>query len=125
MRGRRIKKILSTVLGFLYLIIGGVFLLIPILPTSPFVLLAVLSFSHNVKINRWLRENRIFGKYVEKVFTSKEIGIGLKIVTLSLLWIGFILTMILIRAIWVYITFGTIGIWVTIQIIIYKPNDVN
>ncbi|MDG3085676.1 YbaN family protein [Vibrio hannami] len=61
---------LSTGLGFL-----GIFL--PLLPTVPFILLAMYCFSNSSpKFLRWLENNRFFGEVVQRI--RDDIGLTVK-----------------------------------------------
>ena len=58
------SKILIT-LGFLSLTLGTVGIFVPLLPTTPLVLLAAYLFGRSsAKYHEWLRQNRYFGKTV-------------------------------------------------------------
>ena len=46
----KIKKLICTVLGILCLVLAFLGVLLPILPTAPFVLLASILFAQNDKI---------------------------------------------------------------------------
>ncbi|MGL5347556.1 MAG: DUF454 family protein [Peptostreptococcaceae bacterium] len=69
--------ILSTMLGFI-----GVFL--PILPTTPLLLLALYCFSRSSKkFENWLINSDLYKKYLEDFVTYKRMKLSRKIVLLS------------------------------------------
>ena len=46
--------------------IGAVGLLVPLLPTTPFLLVAAFAFARSsTRLDRWLREHRSFGPLIE------------------------------------------------------------
>jgi len=72
---------LSTGLGII-----GVF--IPILPTTPFLLLAAACYMRSSeRFYQWLINNRIFGAYVRNYIEGRGISIRIKIFTILLLWL--------------------------------------
>lgn len=72
---------ISTGLGFL-----GIFL--PLLPTTPFLLLAAWCYARSSKrFYDRLHNHHVFGKYITSYFEGKGIPLRTKIWTLVLLWI--------------------------------------
>jgi len=77
---------LSTGLGII-----GVF--VPILPTTPFLLLAAACYMRSSdRFYRWLINNRIFGAYVRSYIEGRGMPVRVKIFTISLLWLTIGLT---------------------------------
>jgi len=59
---KRLKKTLFLILGFLFILLGIVGVFLPLLPTTPFILLAAYFFSQSSeKYHQWLLNNKIFG----------------------------------------------------------------
>jgi len=62
---RRTWQWLMIALGWLALLVGLIGIFVPLLPTTPLVLLAAFFFSKGSKrLHRWLLEHRRFGRYV-------------------------------------------------------------
>lgn len=85
------KNRLFIVSGFVSLVVGGIGLFVPLLPTTPLILLAAYLFAKSSpKYHRWIRENRFFGKTVR----AWEAGLGftrrekLRMVVFATLFIG-------------------------------------
>jgi len=73
---------LSTGLGII-----GIF--VPILPTTPFLLLAAACYMRSSERSyRWLTNNRIFGVYVRNYIEGRGMPIRIKIFTILLLWLA-------------------------------------
>ena len=75
------------VLGTLFLAVGTVGILLPLLPTTPFFLLAAACYARSSKrIYHWLLYNRWFGSYIRNYREGKGIALKVKVLTLALLW---------------------------------------
>jgi len=117
------KKILLIISGFICLILGGVGIILPLLPTTPLVLLAAICFSAaNEKLNNWLSRSRLFGPYIENYRTGQGISKCRKIVSVVYLWIGLVTSMIVIQTTAIYIILSIVGIGVTIHILMIKTK---
>lgn len=63
----KIVKTLWIFLGFVFLLLGIVGLLIPVVPQVPFFLAAAFCFSKGSRrMNRWIRGTKIYRKYIGK-----------------------------------------------------------
>ncbi|MFK4785060.1 YbaN family protein [Fusobacterium sp. MFO224] len=70
------KKLLF-VSGIISLLLGGIGIVLPLLPTTPFLLVSCYCFSKSSdKLYKYLTENKIFGQYI-KDYKEKQ-GITLK-----------------------------------------------
>ena len=124
----KFKRTLFTVLGFVFLGFGAIgvvatFIPFMIFPTTPFVLLAAACFSiSNERMYEWLRKNKIFGPFIENYRTKRGISIWHKIGGIAFLWIGLTISMIMVRAIWIYVLLGIVGICVTIHLLLIKTK---
>ena len=83
-----IKKNLFISFGFISLFLGVLGIFLPVLPTTPFLLLSAYLFSKSSK--RWhdfVMNNKVFGKYIKDYMEEKGITFKNKIVALSFLGI--------------------------------------
>jgi len=84
----RPKKILFITLGTFFVGIAIVGIIIPILPTTPFLLLSAALYARSSKrFYDWLLNNRLFGKYIKNYREGKGIPVYVKIMVITLLWI--------------------------------------
>jgi uncharacterized protein len=99
----------------------GIF--IPVLPTTPFLLLAAALYAKSSKrFYSWLINNRILGKYIKNYREGKRIPLKVKIIAISILWITIGYSAIFaIDILWIRILLVTIAIGVTVHIALKKP----
>ncbi len=124
------KKIISFIfifLGTLCVILGFVGIFIPVLPTTPFLLLAAYLYARSSpRFLNWLLANRLFGKFIDDYRSGRGIRLGHKIVSLSFLWITIISSIIwVVNPCWARIALLLIAIGVTIHLIKVKTFHLN
>jgi uncharacterized membrane protein YbaN (DUF454 family) len=110
---------LSTGLG-----IVGVF--IPILPTTPFLLLAAVCYMRSSeRFYHWFINNRVFGTYVRNYIEGRGMPIRIKIFTILLLWLGIGLSIAFgVQNMVIRIVLLCIAIGVTAHIALIKKRKV-
>jgi uncharacterized membrane protein YbaN (DUF454 family) len=109
--------------GFLALILGIIGIVIPILPTTPFLLLASAAFAKSSqRFHKWLLNNKVLGFYIRNYKEGKGMPIKIKILTLSLLWLTIMISFFLISLLWVQILLICIAIAVSVHIILIRPK---
>ncbi len=83
----RISRFLYAAGGITAVALGVLGIFIPILPTTPFLLLAAYLFARSSqKLYRWLLTHRLLSIYIKNYIYYKAISPKVKIVSLSLLW---------------------------------------
>ena len=81
--------------GFLSLGIGLFGAIVPIIPTTPFILLSALLFAKSSKrFHTWLIETKVYKKYIEQAVNKKEMTKKAKCHVLSSIGILFIIGII-------------------------------
>jgi uncharacterized membrane protein YbaN (DUF454 family) len=119
-----VKTLILTALGFLFLGLGAVGAFVPVLPTTPFVLLAAGCFySCNRRIHAWLKKNPFFGPYLENYRTRQGISLRLKITSIAMLWAGLIISALIVKTLWIYIVLAAVGIGVTAHLLRIKTKE--
>jgi len=84
----KLRKGLFVVAGSIFLALGCVGIVLPILPTTPFLLLsAACYYKGSERMHRWMLNNRWFGNYIKNYKEGKGLSLKAKVLTLALLWI--------------------------------------
>jgi uncharacterized membrane protein YbaN (DUF454 family) len=96
-RKRRVVKALLLFAGTICLLLGAVGIVLPIVPTTPFLLLAAACFFRSSdRMYNWLLSNRWFGKYIRNYREGKGIPLKTKILALTILWGAILYSVILV-----------------------------
>jgi uncharacterized membrane protein YbaN (DUF454 family) len=91
------KKALLRLAGWLALITGLAGILLPLLPTTPFLLLAAYWFSRSsLRLHRWLHNHPWFGPPIRQWQATRSVSRGTKLKALSLLLVSFSVTLLLL-----------------------------
>ena len=81
-------RLLWNAAGTFFLSLGIIGIAIPLLPTTPFLLLASACYLRgSERMHRWMLTNSVFGSYLNNYTQGKGIPLKIKIGTVSLLWI--------------------------------------
>ena len=115
-------KTLYIVLGSISLGLGILGIFLPLLPTTPFLLLtAYCYFKGSPRLYNWLLNHQHFGPIVRNFRENKAIPLRAKIISLTLMWgtMGYCI-LFLIPFLWVKIVMALIAIGVTYHILSFK-----
>lgn len=94
-RGARIAWM---VLGWLALLAGAIGIFLPVLPTTPFVLLAAACFARgSARFYFWLCSHRVFGPLVRDWQTHRSIPRRAKQLAIGMMWISMAISTWLFR----------------------------
>jgi len=113
-----IQNLLIT-LGTFFVGVGIAGIFIPLLPTTPLLLIsAALYAKSSTRFYNWLINNRIFGQYIKNYRAGKGIPLRLKIITITLLWVTIGYSAIFaVDILWVRIMLAIIAAGVTVHVI--------
>lgn len=90
-------RILFIALGFIFLGVGAVGVVVPILPTTPFLLLASFFFAKGSKrFHDWFLSTKLYKKYLESFVKSRAMTLKGKLTILIPVSCMLIITFILV-----------------------------
>ena len=121
---RKPIKVLLISIGSFFVGVGIVGIFVPILPTTPFLLIAAALYAKSsARFYDWLINNKIFGQYIKNYREGKGIPLRLKIITITLLWITIGCSAVFaVDIFWVRIMLIIIAAGVMVHIIRIKPK---
>jgi len=114
------RKITSNLNRWILIIIGSFFtglgilgIFLPLLPTTPFLLLAAACYIRSSeRFYNWLMNNKWLGNYIKNYLEGKGVSLKSKVLSISLLWITigysvvFVVNIFPIRVILILIAIG-------------------
>jgi uncharacterized protein len=122
----KFMKFLLITAGTISVFIGLVGIVLPILPTTPFLLIAAACYVRSSeKLYNKLLENRYLGSYIKHYREQRAMTKKNKITAISILWATLSISIIIVSPIWVKILLVSIAIGVTIflmQLRVAKEN---
>lgn len=117
-------NIFLTISGLISLGLGIVGAFLPVLPTTPFLLLAATLFlKGNTKLYEWLMGHPKLGVYISNFMEHKSIPLRVKIVAVASLWVSLICCAVFVAEHWsLRALFILIAAGVTIHILSYRTS---
>ena len=105
------RKLFYLFLGFFFVVLAILGIFLPLLPTTPFLILAAMFFSKSSKRwHNWLISNKVFGPILSNWESYRCIPHGAKILSLGMLLSFGTLSIIMIEPLWLQIvTFSLVG----------------
>lgn len=119
-----LNRPLYLALGFVSLVLGMIGVFLPVLPTTPFILLAAFCFSKSSeRWHQWLLENPVFGPMIRDWNHSGVIRRPAKILASVMMTVSFSsLTVLTPVPLWVKLILNGIGLCV-LGFIWSRPSD--
>jgi len=123
----KLKKGLLIFAGTVFTATGIIGIFVPILPTTPFLLLAAACYLRSSqRFYNWLLGNRFFGAYVSNYLHGRGMPRKIKIATIFLLWLTISCSIIFaVQALVIRIILLVIAVGVMVHILLIKttPKD--
>ncbi|HEY9279565.1 MAG TPA: YbaN family protein [Eoetvoesiella sp.] len=114
-------KILLNILGTVALALAILGIFLPLLPTTPFLLLASACYLRGSRrMHRWLVSNRVFGEYLNNIQNNRGIPLRGKILALLFLWLSLAYSAYAMPLLWVQVLLLIPGIGVTVYLLRMK-----
>lgn len=115
-------RIILILLGSLSLLLGIIGVFLPVLPTTPFLLLsAALYFRSSPRLYDWLLNHPYLGTYIKNFREHRAIPLRVKIISVSMVWITLLnCAIFVVDTWWLRIMFLLLATAITIHILHYK-----
>jgi hypothetical protein len=98
---KTLSKNLLIIGGISCVVLGIIGIVLPVLPTTPFLLLAAFCFARSSdRFHHWLMTNRLFGEYIRNYQEGRGIPRKTKILAIILLWLMIGVSAVFIVSIW-------------------------
>jgi len=118
----RFKKIIFLLLGILFTGLGFLGAVLPLLPATPFLLLAAYFFGKSSdRFLHWLLTNKICGEYIRNYREQRGMAVKDKVTTVLLIWVSIISSVVFaVDKIWARVVLFLIATAVTAHILRLK-----
>ncbi len=114
-------RILFIILGTLSLALAMVGIAIPLLPTTPLLLLSAALYSKSSpKLYNRLINSKHLGGYIRQFREHRAITLHTKVVILTMMWGIMLWRVLTIPHLWLQILLPVVGIVVTLHILSFK-----
>lgn len=118
-----IIRFLFNVIGIVAVVLGLIGIFLPLLPTTPFLLLAFACFMRgSPRMANWMLNNRIFGSYLQDFHSNRGITVKTKVYAISVLWVSLTISAWFMPLPWARFLLLIPGIGVTIYLWRYKTR---
>ncbi|WP_078410783.1 YbaN family protein [Priestia abyssalis] len=87
---KQLIKPVLIIIGSISLVLGVLGIFLPLLPTTPFLLLAAACYIRSSeKLYQWLITHKILGPYIQSFRSGNGIPIRAKIMAIAMVWLSF------------------------------------
>ena len=120
---RAVLKHTLNVIGIVAVALGILGIFLPLLPTTPFLLLASACFARGSdRLHRWLLGNKLFGATIRDFEQGKGIPRKAKIMAVGLLWVSLAYSMFQVPGVLLVLLLAAIGVGVTVYLLLFVPT---
>lgn len=111
-----------AIIGSVSLALGIMGIFLPVLPTTPFLLLsAALYMRSSQRLYDWLMSHKHLGPYIKNFREHKALPLRVKIVSVTMVWATLLYcAFVVAKEWWMSVMFIAIATGVTIHILSYK-----
>jgi uncharacterized membrane protein YbaN (DUF454 family) len=114
---KKLKRQLLLAAGTLSLAVGIVGIFVPVLPTTPFLLLAAGCYLRSSRrFYNWLMNSRFLGNYIRNYIEGRGLPVRVKLFIIILLWATISLSIWLVASTVVTIVLLIVAVGVTLHI---------
>lgn len=115
-------KYLLSGIGLISLCLGVVGIFLPVLPTTPFLLLSAALFLKSSRpLYDWLLNHPRLGPYIRNFMEHKAIPLRVKVISVSMVWITLVYCAVAVADHWAFrLFFIALAAAITAHILSYK-----
>ena len=124
---KKVKRIALVSAGFVSLALGVAGIVLPLLPTTPFLLLSAACFVRSSDRHyQWLINHKWFGRIIRDYRVHKAIPLGTKVLAILLLWATILYSVFFAATqLWLRVLLIAIAITVSAHILHFKTKKKN
>ncbi len=123
-RATGLKGRILVACGFVAVGFGVVGIVVPLLPTTPLLLLAAYLFWRgSPRWHAWLLENRLLGGFVRDYVEHRAVPLRSKVVALVVLWTSISVSFFIVRTWYIGVTLAVIGLAVSVHVLRLKTRE--
>jgi uncharacterized membrane protein YbaN (DUF454 family) len=117
-----VRKPLLALCGMVAVGLGAAGIFLPLLPTTPFLILAAACFSRSSdRLYNWLITHKRFGRYIRQYREHKAISRQAKLATILLLWTTLVFSgLVVLETFWIRVLLLAVGVGVTLHVMSMK-----
>ena len=116
-------RIFLIIVGCVSLVLGILGMFLPLLPTTPFLLLSAAAWvKASPALYQWLLNHKVFGEYIRNFREHHAIPLRAKIVSVSLVWltIGYCIFAVVDEWWWAQVLMTLLAIGISWHILSFK-----
>jgi uncharacterized membrane protein YbaN (DUF454 family) len=118
-----IMKLALNLIGGIAVVLAILGVFLPLLPTTPFLLLASACFARgSTRLHAWLINNRLFGEYLRNYEQGRGIPLRGKVVALAMLWASIGYSAFAVGSVALVALLISIAAGVTIYLCVFVPT---
>jgi uncharacterized protein len=111
------RRTAYVVCGSVALVVGVIGIIVPLLPTTPFLLLAAACYARgSQRLHDWLLRHPVLGEHIRDYRERRGLKRQAKIVALVALWAGIGFSMLAVDPLWVRLVLAVVALLVTAHI---------
>lgn len=116
-------RIILILIGSVSFALGVLGIFLPMLPTTPFLLLSAAAWlKASPSLYEWLLNHRVFGEYIRNFREHRAIPLRVKIISVSMVWltIGYCIIAVVDEWWWAQLLMALLAIAISCHILSYK-----
>jgi uncharacterized membrane protein YbaN (DUF454 family) len=110
-------------LGFVAVAVGAVGIVVPLLPTTPLLLLAAYLFWRgSPRWHAWLLNNGLLGSFIRDYVEHRAVPMRSKVIALVVLWSSIGVSFVVVGTWYVGVVLAAIGVAVSVHVLRLKTR---